>query len=98
MCPSDLSPYAEAYFIEKKTKDAEIWSWCGNYVASAVYVAVDHVVTGMFGKKASSSYIKEPLMKDTEQEMTQDELQKEREALVMRLRTMKANWDIAHKK
>lgn len=95
MCPSDLSPYAEAYFIEKKTKDAEIWSWCGNYVLSAVLVSVEHVLAG---KKASSSYIKEPLMNDAEQEMTQDELQKEREALVMRLRTMKANWDIAHKK
>lgn len=95
MCPSDLSPYADAYFIEKKSTDAEIWSWCGNYVLSAVLVAVEHVLEG---EKASSSYINEPLMKDASQEITQDELQKEREALVMRLRTMKVNWDISHKK
>ena len=84
--------------MERRSKDADIWAWCGNYVASAVYVAVDHVVTGMFGKKASSKYIKEPLLKDVSTEMTQDDLQKEREAFVMRLRTMKANWDISHKK
>lgn len=93
--PADLKPYADAYYLERKTKDADAWSWCGNYVMSAVVVAVDHVLNG---RKAESQYISEPVLQDTNEEMTQDELQREREALVMRLRTMKANWDIANKR
>ena len=81
--------------MERRSKEADIWTWCGNYVASAVLVSVEHVLAG---KKAQSKYIKEPLLKDVSTEMTQDDLQKEREAFVMRLRTMKANWDISHKK
>lgn len=77
-------------------RDEEMWMWCGNYMLSAVTVAVEH---NLAGKKAKSEYIKEPLLHDLEDhEPTEDEIQKKREEFVMRMRTMKANWDLTHPK
>lgn len=57
--PADLEPYAKAHKLEVKENDSIIHAVCGNYVLSAVSVAVEHCLAG---RKAKSEYIKEPLM------------------------------------
>lgn len=63
-CPADLQPYADAYSLEKKQRDNEMWMWMGSYGLSAVAVAVEHCLAG---RKARSKYIERPVM---EQQVT----------------------------
>lgn len=57
-CPADLQPYADAYNLDKKQRDNEMWMWFGTYGLSAVSVAVEHCLAG---RKAKSKYIKKPI-------------------------------------
>ena len=57
-CPADLQPYADAYSLERKQRDNEMWMWFGTYGLSAVSVAVEHCLAG---RKARSKYIKKPI-------------------------------------
>ena len=58
-CPADLEQYVQAYRMEQKEKDNMAWLYCGNYVLSALSVALEH---GLAGSKARSEYIKEPIL------------------------------------
>lgn len=60
-CPTELEPYEIAYNMKLKQKDSLIYAWVGNYVGSAVLVAVDSCLNG---RKAKSEYIKEHVIKD----------------------------------
>jgi len=75
-CPADLEPYEKAYKLEARETDSIIHAVCGSYVLSAVSVAVEHC---LFGKKAKSQYIKEPIMtkalKDAKNEFTEKDIQ-----------------------
>lgn len=57
-CPADLEPYAEAYKLEMKQRDTEMWSWFGNYGISAFGVAIDHC---LHGDKARATYVEKPI-------------------------------------
>lgn len=57
-CPADLKPYADAYNLDKKQRDNDMWMWFGTYGLSAVSVAVEHCLAG---KKAKSKYIDKPI-------------------------------------
>lgn len=79
-CPADLEPYAKAHDMERKESDQLAWMYCGNYIISAISVAIDHCLNG---KKAKSEYIKESLLKDygendglTQEEMDRKEIEK----------------------
>lgn len=58
-CPADLEPYAEAYKLEMKQRDREMWMWWGEYGLAATSVAVDHCLNG---RKAQSKYIDKPII------------------------------------
>lgn len=58
-CPADLQPYADAYNLDKKQRDNEMWMWFGTYGLSAVSVAVEHCLAG---RKARSKYIEKPII------------------------------------
>ena len=58
-CPADLEPYVQAHKMEQKENDSMAWLYCGNYVLSAISVALEHCLAG---SKAKSEYIKEPAM------------------------------------
>ncbi len=64
-CPADLEPYAKARKVEVMENDRIIHAVCGNYVLSAVSVAVEHCLAG---KKAKSEYIKKPILQGAGQE------------------------------
>ena len=77
--PADMEAYAKAYQLEEKHKDELVYAWCGNYMISALTVAIDHC----FSKKAKSKYMKEPITARlfendglTEEEIYERELQK----------------------
>ena len=57
--PSELEPYAQAYRLENKERDAEMHAWIGSYMISAIAVSVEKVI---FGRKAKLEYIKRNLM------------------------------------
>ena len=58
-CPADLEPYAQAHKMEQKEDDSMAWLYCGNYVLSAISVALEHCLAG---NKAKSEYIKGPIL------------------------------------
>lgn len=96
--PTKLKPFQEAYRIKQENRDAEMWAFCGNYVLSAVITAVDACLNG---KKARSKYIEKPLLKDQidqGKEMTEEEIQKQRELFVAKLLVMKTNFELNNNK
>lgn len=75
-CPADLQPYADAYSLERKQRDNEMWMWFGSYGLSAVAVAVEHCLSG---KKAKLKYIDKPVMaqqNDEKKEITEKDIRK----------------------
>lgn len=45
------------------------WKWCGDYVMSAVYFAVEH---NLHGKKAKSEYAKRPSFEEPKEKNTDE--------------------------
>lgn len=64
--------YNEKKKRDIKEQDEMVWSAVGNYVLSAVTVAVEKCLAG---KKAKASYIKEPLLRHygEDDELTEEE-------------------------
>lgn len=97
-CPADLQPYADAYSLERKQRDNEMWMWFGTYGLSAVSVAVEHCLAG---RKAKSKYIKKPINEQQgkdDSEMTEEEIKKQRELFVAKLKIMQSNYELSHPK
>ena len=42
--PADLEPYARAHKLELQENDSIAYAICGNYVLSAISVAIDYCV------------------------------------------------------
>ena len=96
-CPSDLEPYSKAHALERKEKDMLVHAWFGSYGINSLCVALDKMLNG---KKSTSEYIKEPIITKIEEEnkpLTQDEIERQREIYVERLKVRKANFDLNHK-
>lgn len=97
-CPADLQPYADAYNLAQKQRDNEAWMWFGTYGLSAVSVAVEHCLAG---RKAKSKYVDKPInekkVKDAS-EMTEEEIKKQRELFVAKLKIMQSNFELSHPK
>ena len=96
--PTKLKPFQEAYRIKRENRDEEIWSICGNYILSAFATAIDGCLNG---RKASSKYIEKPLLRDRVndgKELSEEELQKQRELFVAKLLVMKTNFELNNKK
>lgn len=96
LTPRKLQAFYKADEITMKRRDAEMWAM-GQYVMCAVSVSIDHCLNG---KKAKSEYVKEPFMRSgiEKQEMSEEEIIRQREAFVAMLMAKKANFDINHKK
>lgn len=71
--PRKIKAYTKAYKIKMQMQDEVIWLSCGNYIYSAVSVAVEHCLAG---KKAKSEYIKDPVLKNIldKENLTEDEI------------------------
>ena len=96
--PKILKAYEEAHKIKLMEMDRVAWMMCGNYVVSAVAVAVEACLAG---KKAKGKFIDRPIFERIEEEkkpLTEDEIQKQRELFVARLLVMKSNFEVNNKK
>lgn len=96
-CPEYLKPYILAHKLEIKERDAEMHR-CGIYTMRAVSVAVEH---NFAGQKAKSKYFEKPLMVLQEEEskpLSEEELQKRREAFLLSLQAMQTNFELNHPK
>lgn len=90
-----MEVYEKAREIEMKENDRIIHAVCGTYVMSAVFTAVEHCLGG---KKAKSKYTDKLLMQEIEKnDMTEEELQKQRELFVAKLQVMKTNFELSNK-
>lgn len=87
----------DGFKLARERKDNEMWLWFGTYGISAFSFAIDHCING---NKAKTEYLEHPLLggKDNDGEMSEDEIKRKREAFVLKMQTMKANFDIEHQK
>lgn len=92
--PTELEPYEIAYNLKMKQKDSFAYACVGNYVTSAVLVAVDRCLNG---RKAKSEYIKKPILNNMASDK-EDKIRAEREKFVASLMAMKANFEMNHPK
>lgn len=98
--PNDLKPFDDAYRLQRQIKDEEMWQ-SGMYVMAAVSAAVNKALYG--NKAKNSNYPEKPFSfgdKQNEQEenLTEDQIQKEREGLLMKLKMMQFNFNKNHNK
>lgn len=92
--PTEMQPYIKAYELEEKRIDEQNWV-LGAYVMSAVSTAVEH---NLAGRNATSKYIEEPITRKKAIEdgnLSQSEIEKQREMLVQQLNIMKINFDLS---
>jgi hypothetical protein len=96
LTPLKLDMCFEGFRISRERQDSDVWNWFGAYGISALCFAIDHCFNG---KKAKMEYWKEPLFSnktENDSEMSEEEIQRQREAFVMKMRTMKVNFDLSH--
>lgn len=94
-CPMELEYVFKAQKLRKRMQDESNWE-LGMYIESAVATAVEH---NLAGYKARSKYIKQPFSHTlSEQELTESNLKQQRKLFVAQLETMKANWELEHRK
>lgn len=97
MNPHIIKLIGIGYKNKIQTMDNLMWTWFGNYALSAVSVAVEH---NLAGRKAKSKYIEEPVLQSIQEQSEQfseEELQRQREQFVLKLRMMKANFELSHR-
>lgn len=104
MNPHIINCLHDGYEIKAKVKDEESWM-LGQYFMSALDATVCNAI--LWRKKGSKSheYIKQPILHDKKIEkeekgsqLSEEELQKQRELFVAKLEVMKTNFELNHKK
>ena len=97
MNPRILSAIAEGY--NQRVRNADYMNWInGQYTLAAVTVGVER---NLAGRKAKSEYPQNPFFEEIEKQnkpLSDDELQKQRELFVERLKTEQSNFEISHGK
>lgn len=94
--PTDLKPYEKAHMKQLEEQDLLQHMWWGRYGLSAVAVAVEHCIAG---RKASSEYIKEPILMTKEQRemIAKSEMQNEVDKFFAEQKARRLNWKRNHK-
>lgn len=92
--PRKLDSIFAGYKAKLKEDDYKNWL-NGIYTQSAVFVSIDIALNG---RKSKSKYLKRPLLEEMEnqQNMSEEEMQKQRELFVAKLLAMQANFNINH--
>lgn len=99
-CPKELRPYEIAYRQKLKAIDELLWQ-NGLYTKAAFEVVMSHFGAGLAKKKSSAKYVEKPFsqqIKETNGELTEEELRKQRELFVAKLLVMKSNFELNHPK
>lgn len=91
--PSKLKPFEMAYENERKLIDERAWL-IGRYSVLAVAIGIEHAFNG---SKAQSQYPDKPFSQQevkTEENMTDEEMTRNHEALFTYLGVLKANFEL----
>lgn len=91
----------EGHKLKLQMLDEQMW-YMGQYVLSAVSVAVEHC---LYGRKAKSEYYSEPLFAHSkavkaeaeERELTEEEKKQSQEQVLMQLKIMMSNFETSKK-
>lgn len=94
-CPKELWPYEKAH-IRRIEEANGLMHIQGQYFAEAIMATICNQLGGKTGKK--HEYPKKPYEINKKQELSEDELQKQREAFVAGLMVMKSNFELEHPK
>lgn len=94
-CPKELEAYDKAHDKKIIENDRLMHMWWGRYGLSAVAVAVEHCIAG---RKASSEYIKEPILMTKEQRemIAKSEMQNEVDKFFAEQKARRLNWKRNH--
>lgn len=94
--PKELEPYDIAHKMKLKEQDNLEHIWWGNYGISAMMVALDRCLNG---QKATLEYIKDSVLRDTQEngELTEEEKQRELNRFLAQNNEMRARWKSKHK-
>lgn len=93
MTPKELGHCVKGYKLRQRMRDDEVWEIVGNYIIPAVAIGASKI----FGK-GKTEYPKQPITSKPERISKEQSIEEQRRAFVMRMRAMKANWDINHPK
>lgn len=94
-----LKVYDKAYELRRKIEDEKAYMQ-GIYNLKALEVALSHFSSTFSKGKCDAKYFDVPLLSDknkTQNEYTEEELQRQRELFVAKLQIMKANFDLNKK-
>lgn len=89
--PLDLEPYAKMDEMRQKRIDQNSWVQ-GMYTMCAVGC----IVAQALGNGADAEYPKKPFTLSGDENLTEEEKQRERDALVAQLQIMQANFELSH--
>lgn len=96
LTPKKIKAFEKAYELKRQIDDEKAYMQ-GIYTLKAFEVVISNVLSGLSKKKLNVEYFKEPLLK-ANHEPSEEEKQKQREEFVAMLETMKANFELTHKK
>lgn len=94
--PCEIEPYFEAQKKRRLMEDERDYI-CGLYTYEAVTVSLSNAFRGKNGK--IHKYREKPILVEWEENnrpLTEEELQKQREMFVERLKLMQTNFELAH--
>lgn len=100
MNPHRVNIHAEANKIRNKMIDERVWAFCGNYIMSAVYVAVERCLAG---RKSKSEYIARPILQRIEDKakpntLSEEEKQRQVDLFFAKEKARRVNWRRNHNK
>ena len=93
MTPKELGYCVKGYKLRQKMRDDEVWEAIGNYIIPAVAIGASKI----FGEE-KINYPKKPVTSKPERISEEQTIEEKRKAFVMKMKTMKANWDVSHPK
>lgn len=99
LTPKKIKAFEKAYELQRKIEDEKAYMQ-GIYTLKALEVALSHLASGFSKQKSNAKYFEEPLLscKNNNGELSEEEKQRQREAFVAMLETMKTNFELNHKK
>lgn len=104
MNPHILNCLHDGYEVKEKSKDEENWV-LGQYFMSALDATVCNAMLWRKKGAKAHNYIKKPILHDIKDnvkkekpQLSEEELQRQRELFVAKLEVMKTNFELNHKK
>lgn len=94
MTPAEFEYCLKGYKIRRNAQNIDLWTYAITYLIPAIKFGVR---SGAWGKD-KVDFPNEPINLNNNEEPTEDEIERKRKEFALQMKTMKANWDLTHKK